>query len=937
MFKDFKRGFSGLGNRGFSLIQVLIIGGTLVGTVTYFSQQVWQTKKFVQHKMRKETKYTDSLKGGMVFANYILKERKCIDLSTGIEKKNCIGITDSGNLERLLISDATDNEFKNKYRYNGGELESFYNAGNSKIGLRKMSFNIKKSNITPGHPLYTMMRSGGFGLRGDRLQVEYVSEPNSHGNDILVKINLNLYKKTEILGKAYSEVIFFPRQINQNVLSLNKNLLIGSSINPTKDDNQLSSTKSGIIFYSPVFVNGDIVIPGTSNSPSDEKILLKDRVYMTGDLKTHSSKNVKMFTPSTPGGKNTTFQSRYEGFKGLKGGIYRVAYEDALTSLFAYNSKPVSTVNMNKCIDYQNRKYDASKTRDSRLIIKKRGTNKYLMGLTKLNEFTDVIHTYKDEDYLEYRNDGGAKNVSNFHISVNWKKRTNEKGISIYPISFSLGKNRTAIFDIDAAGAVVPMDTDWIKDDLKSTKTKLVYTRTLYGKKDGKTVEKIFDTKTLSASTKTKLISEKDDGTTKDLEEDKTDKEVSKTVDSKTINTTLVIYESCTLNEESGKYDCKKIKRIYPPSEKINRKIEEFNSRPTIEISLKEGVGASQLKLDIVFKNNDVNDTYPDTNWYFTPNFELSAHSFLTDGITGADVISDGGPKFFHHKMDFEFKGGYQVKKNYSTISWNTLDNKSISLDDEEIEVLSSNPPDFYTMCSDVETSGSGSTGGGSSSTYNADYSESSFTSWNYRPIDGENQFVPAPTKTDYNAPYGHVFNSSDAKVKNKLIIDGNNHDNFHTYGVLDRCIINSTANHVMGFLICRYLKIKKRTGKLTMIGSFIVDKLEIEGSDNDIVWMNIFHSSARTYLDKTGEINTLSNCKINKSSPLWNPTSAAEMDRMRKCTPAYLMERAEPFKWTSFNPLCGMKDSDSIMTTCKPSGRALNYYFLILNENYEL
>ena len=336
---------------------------------------------------------------------------------------------------------------------------------------------------------------------------------------------------------------------------------------------------------------------------------------------------------------------------------------------------------------------------------------------------------------------------------------------------------------------------------------------------------------------------------------------------------------------------------------------------------------------------------FPLKSWNYTPKFTILAHNFLTDPLNGMEVEVGKdqkpakGPKdnknYNHISLVYDDILGLKVYDDQlSSTQWKDKKRNPYSLDADEEKSLGTDAfIDFEQLCAGVEVDGSES----SDSLYNADYSKSSFTSWNFKPHDGNAQFKPDPSKKSFKLPNGFdVFTASNSSILNKIVINSSNHNYFHSYGVIDRCIVRASAKKVMGFLICRYLKIDNRSTDLSMIGSFIVDYMRIGniGSKN-INWSTVFRQQVRSSLDTSGLINKASKCKINITSPLWRPSSDSELDRMLKCDPAILMEKAEPFKWTSFSPLCGLDSADNIVTTCKPPGRALNFNFLILNEVY--
>lgn len=141
-------------------------------------------------------------------------------------------------------------------------------------------------------------------------------------------------------------------------------------------------------------------------------------------------------------------------------------------------------------------------------------------------------------------------------------------------------------------------------------------------------------------------------------------------------------------------------------------------------------------------------------------------------------------------------------------------------------------------------------------------------------------------------------------------------------------CVIESSANFVAGFLTCENLIISKRTTPLRMIGTFIVRSLHIDPSayKAGIRWSSIYHPQATYELQEAHILGKLKDdsvydCGDPTIPPLWMPnigiTSAV---KHYLCNPVSLRS-ADPFKWTTVDPDCGV-EKGSPKVKCKRSMR---------------
>ncbi len=199
--------------------------------------------------------------------------------------------------------------------------------------------------------------------------------------------------------------------------------------------------------------------------------------------------------------------------------------------------------------------------------------------------------------------------------------------------------------------------------------------------------------------------------------------------------------------------------------------------------------------------------------------------------------------------------------------------------------------------------------------TMNTSFVESSYSGWNFKPL-------------------------SKIAENNILVVNGTNQRDLHLYSILDECRIEDSATQVIGLLACRKLIILPRVSKLTFVGTFIVNELVISPgvSSSVIEWMNMYHPSALSFLRNGTVLLTNAECEIDPAKPIWHPLPTDKMTyRQRRCSPFSIIDRFDPFKWTTFDPVCGYFSSATPFTTCRPQDRIYNFYSVILEQKQVL
>ena len=138
----------------------------------------------------------------------------------------------------------------------------------------------------------------------------------------------------------------------------------------------------------------------------------------------------------------------------------------------------------------------------------------------------------------------------------------------------------------------------------------------------------------------------------------------------------------------------------------------------------------------------------------------------------------------------------------------------------------------------------------------------------------------------------------------------------FYFDSIKDVCQVRADATIVAGFLACDVFEILPRTLPLTIIGTVIAGRLNIDPTAiaSGIVWRSIYHPQSIIDLQSAYILHpynlavTCNTFSATNLTPIWNPnlTTADEADAIQ-CSPVWLRHQAEPFTWSQVDPDCGV------------------------------
>jgi len=616
--------------------------------------------------------------------------------------------------------------------------------------------------------------------------------------------------------------------------------------------------------------------------------------------------------------------SQTPAYTGFRGGLNRVNSDEGLTKLFSWNADSITADVMKTCNSYRNRKSSnlngssSDSLNNSRLVIRKLADNSYRIGLTKLNEFidfpldplnvntsnlifSDLVAPFTNMN-LKFSFLQGATTLKTLALELG--ATIGGQSITINPVSLGLAKLNEITTPICTTTA-------------SSSICKTVY-------KTATTSEELITTETPNLLS----LKSSNSGTTTSST-DYTAQTVEAIIGG---DYSKKVFATCTPSGGMN-FKCPYVESIYNMN-KIEVKKNLVN--PTLVFKFKKHSSNARSFVDMDYEFNEGDSAYYSYPKWDNTDLVISPKNFLTLK-NGNDASGKGGPNAITSEKTLHFKKPFIIDPDYDLAVYKTFKNTNVTLNAEEAASLETTAQSYFTKCNDFGSS----TSEDANSAYDADWNKNAFFAWNYNPIDSEDMYKPGNT-AEKKLEFENIFDLTKPNNLNTIIINSAGlfkDKTFHSYGVVDRCIVESSATNVTGFLVCRYMVIKARTTPLTMTGTFIVDKLEIETPlKANIYWRNIYHPASRAILE-TAEIarNWLiptKYCTIDGNFPNWF-YNRQTYGKIKSCDVNVLINKAQPTSWTSFSPLCTLLQPTDLYTTCKPEKRAYNFNVVILNEEY--
>lgn len=923
---------------GIGLVSVLVVVSALMGSIYYMNNKVQVTTSLV-NKIQKKSKNAYAMKGIVAYAKDLLSSRVCINAvsETGLPTSPC-RLTDKGSLERLLISRNVANSLCRFYVNNGKPLDGLQNycePNKPTLYLTTFNFNIKAAKITAQHPLYVLFdKTSDYSLTtANCLNIKYDSSASSlHSSIAKATTTVTAYADQtctgDIVSVGQSIDMFYPRQLSEFVLISNRSLSVG---NPSDLGASIIPESSHVFFQSPVFLNQNLYIPEVGSSLT-RKVFFQDRVFLAGEFKNLQNSHL---TPKLVD-NGDLWLSRLPSFAGLQKGVVRTKEENSLTRIFNPALSPVNNANlMNECNDYRERKSANSFCAFNiipKLIFKKNGLHKYTLGLTRQSEFVpkkiNNANTYNGliaypggapssaKVQLRFTNNNNNNNVylspetTNGEVSINLvklkkielKNNVNCVTLSAPPRKICIDNNENLDQTIPAN---IPFNTQTTKIILGSDSPSEVFNNNDFVLKTINNCQVPVAATTNAATTAAVSLAANNALITAQANANA----AIAASNAAPGNLALVAAKNTAVNNEAIAAAAAAAAANLANIAAAKALIQECDLVTSKFNLVKSGFAAPRLRIQVSQKLTSLGTPAPqifgveiNADVFDPAIFQFKNGNILNFQIKPFDFCEDD--QFFE-----------PIAINLSTSEFSSMNNLSWLYPNGNTANLSSLESTYLNgSFSYLEKCNTVSLPSSAYASYDADWTLEAFNSWNFNPVDKAGQYKPHLAQTGYAS----IFNLANA-ITNKIEIDNTNMNLFHTYSILDRCIIKSTATIVKGFLGCRYFVIEDRSLDLEIIGSFIIDKLFIGQTGNaKIYWKNIYHPSARNKLVGYRQLKPTNLCPIDPNNPTWS-----KLDN--DCSPASLAVKAIPFTWTTFDPLCVIS-SASPVAVCKPEERAYNF-----------
>lgn len=376
------------GQSGFALAYAFV-GLVFVSTLFYFlSDYVLLLGKQTNRKVSL-THGRMVLHSFLDYTVYGIKQRWCFD-DAWIPATPCV-IGHPRSVERLIMS--ADSVRIYQEMVTAGQVPA-----PAIQSLQEITANVDLQGILPGHALYNIINTARTQVPMSRVEVSIARDRRPQmavgGREMFLKISIrvldssgNVVQWQGLPMTAKADVVVFPREIGSFAMMASHNLHMDQAYNATTplgdlvlhQFNSRSETAGwpGLVFESPVFVNGDIVLPSSpiDANPTDPHfaaVTFADKVYMgNGQI----LRNGRRFKPKTAGVITDQLWSHVREFGGFQRGIEVDGAPDpgldVLSGRQAINA--IDENFMQQCINLVRSRSRLSYTRDGHIAGVSRG------------------------------------------------------------------------------------------------------------------------------------------------------------------------------------------------------------------------------------------------------------------------------------------------------------------------------------------------------------------------------------------------------------------------------------------------------------------------------------------------------------------------------------------------------------------------------------
>ncbi|MCJ8278012.1 MAG: hypothetical protein HRT44_04945 [Bdellovibrionales bacterium] len=921
-------------NKGSALLVVAAITSAVAITLSYFGQSMISQSKMsnnVQSLLDEEIVLNSILDYTMLG----IQQNWCFT-TTWLREAQC-DLAHPRSVERLLLTSKSIDAIQEQRTY-GVPI----NVG-TPITLTRIEQDVAVDAFTNQHPLSTITaylkdaNVQSISISIQKLENDIIQ---SKGTEVYLRVKVALTKLT--LGAAANRSIestlaIFPRELSTFGLVVANNLYLGKAAGSKPGDSAIPAgdeTSSGIIFDSPIYVNGDINLMTEKYTP----VTFTDNVVLgTGVLK----KGGKPYTPESLGGKLDRYYSDMEGIGGFKRGLSLMGKRDDGLDYFSglkVGNKAKSEL-MEDCIRMSLAGSDLFMTSRSTLGAKlisnnnSGGRHRYRLGLSSMNLFNEqdgiredvtkatgrfrssdftgktssrsiaeVEIKIGDDHYVEATlNDNNTLEVKPKYHNIdkpeqklnNAADRLIEVNDGIYSIVSENQSSYNRLSDINRELSSINDKihdlNDKIDDDIDEPERDDFSNGPSGAVKYGLAM----------ASYAAKMAAQK---SYIDRRNSLRDEKSALNGEKSGIKSDIAAAEKEKKKFESEKKDLEEVIPTYQSA------VEEDNHPPGVEITLRPQMMGqydqfNQRELDINIKNQDQ---------FKANSIDIDFKAFDAGTEKGKDKRKYSGKdqtgyKGYSRKISFDFD------KNSSNIfiddtklqSSRWIANNSTETIVQPVEA-GFNYGELEKKCEDPASGVSFET-----ASWDISFAEKTRASW--------------------------TFADPTDKTWNITSLDAGTNPDFKVRSIVNKCVVQPDAINVVGFLACDEFIILSRSTPLNIMGTIIAGKVSIapKAVAAGIWWSSIYHPQAVKKLREAQVLKPVMGGECSElTDPIWHPNpSLVNLSNHYKCSPISLREKANPFTWSAVDPDCGIIDENSNRTSCK--FRAKNYFIYEIGRGF--
>ncbi len=783
----------------------------------------------------------------------------------------------------------------------------------SSAKITKIEHELAVSSITTNNPVYKIFQN--LDSKVNKLKISISVDNNAalpqYGDEVYLRVEVSLLDRsgeTINIGssklRAVSYVGVYPREVGSFALILANNLYLdrSSAYTPQKGDAYIKKfssrtsdlVNSGLIFNSPVFVNSDIYLTSSNEKSAYTPVTFKEKVYLgAGVLK----RDGVGFVPNTAGGTDSQYWTDILQFGGFKGGVEVDGKKDLGLEYLSGERSAASSSDadlLKKCIANTAANSLLTSTDNSRILGELLSTSsnlyRYRLQLTEYNKF----------------------NAQTGNLPEVTSQKTGSSGLGLYDSKYTNSSNGAVLkYNLKVGNLTISGVVPEGGSSILTTESNLQSRIDLYQSSIQANNKTIASNNSEISQLESTITSQE-----KNLDsiESAIDAEKRKIPsDYREIQKLENQYDNVKDSIRNNKRKISNLKSDISNLESSNVSLKNnlddaydmHKKKATIEISANRIVGKTG-------ETSTYNPSYRELNIKTsTPEWLIDETGKKLDVSIELEAM-DVSYELFESKRDPTVLNKNLTKGSIDlSWSWNTLnasrnlkDLKGNNRGDTSSQDLYVN---FDEVCKTVDYSSFASVG------WESSFAEVSRHSWSFTNTYAE--------RADY------VFNIDNASTA------GGRVPAFVIKSIVKNCIIEATANFVTGFLTCESLTIRARSTPLTIVGTFIVSNgMTIDDSayKAGIKWQSIYHPMS-TYLLRSAKVLKAvggGSCDSLTRTPVWHPRPAL-LDRVnaQQCNAMALRLKADPFRWTSVDPDCGLISASSTATFCKNS---LGNYFAL-------